>query len=175
MVDYNGKDAIYVVAFRERGGLPIVGHSLLFIQDKNGKWHRTEYAGQGFDKSTAEIVVRGANMDIVNSMLSGEEISGYKYKHISGDFTASLELAEEYDGTNYGGYLFLTNNCKDYVKEILSAGEFENGFIESAAKGSVALSPIGYYHSLSIAETRGRIIRDKVKIVLGPLRTVQCR
>ena len=108
-------------------------------------------------------------MDIVNGMLNGEEISGFKYKYISGDFTESLELAREYEGTNYGGYHLLINNCKHYIQELLSVGDFDDTFVKSAAIGSVAMSPIGYYYKFMAANTTEKISRGEIKIVLGPL------
>ena len=84
-------------------------------------------------------------------------------------------MARKYDGTNYGGYHLLTNNCKDYTQEILSAGDFDDTFVKSAAINSIAMSPIGYYYNLLATNTRGRIFRGEIKIVLGPLRVAELR
>ena len=46
-IDENGNDAIYVSLYSwDDGGLPIVGHALLYYQDKNGLWSCTEYTGK---------------------------------------------------------------------------------------------------------------------------------
>lgn len=116
MADYNGEDAIYVVILDD-DGIPVVGHAMLYIQDADGNWYLTEFAGDR--KPDANISLTSTSvMEMVKYLLSGHK----KWVYIKGDFSASYELAKQHNGTNYGGYLLNKNNCLHYAKEILLAG-----------------------------------------------------
>ena len=116
MADYNGEDAIYVVTTGEEG-LPIVGHAILFIQDADGNWYKTHFTGPS--KADARVCTEPISEQKMWKFLSS---AGVSYIYISGDFTGSYELAQQYSGTNYEGYDLFTNNCLHYVKELLRAG-----------------------------------------------------
>ena len=60
--DYTGEDAIYV-AVTDLNGLPVVGHAVLFIQDANGKWYMTEYAGE--NKNDASVQISPASDEMI--------------------------------------------------------------------------------------------------------------
>ena len=118
MADFNGEDAIYVLVLsKEAEGLPVVGHARLYIQDADGNWYRTEYTGPS--KSDAEVMLEYRTEE---AMLEEINTRGVKVNYISGDFSASYELAKQYNGTDYGGYSLFRNNCLHYAKEILQAG-----------------------------------------------------
>ena len=126
MADYNGCDAIYVIDYEENRGLPVVGHSIVFLQDTDGVWHKTQYAGVFPDKSTATIELYTADMTEIESMINGDEIENIEYLYISGDFSNSLAYAEKHSGTNYGGYDLLKNNCFHYARDTLLEGTFDD-------------------------------------------------
>ena len=62
-----GDDAIYVCDYTIRSGLLFVGHAALFLQDKDGDWYFTEFAGKW--PWTAEIHVRKATSSEINSII----------------------------------------------------------------------------------------------------------
>jgi len=95
-------------------------------------------------------------MDTVNSMLNGESLNGKNYLLLKGDFTASYELALNYKGTNYGGYNFLTNNCVDYVHELLKAGDFLYSKMNYYINKMEPTIPLSYYYSLRTAERKAQ-------------------
>ncbi len=170
MADYNGEDAIYVTDYSLKYGVPVVGHAYLFLQDADGTWYVTEFTGN--KKSSAKVYVNLANMDKVKEIIQGEKIKNTKYTYISGDFTESLELARNYEGTNYGGYNLFTNNCLHYAKEILTAGKFENEIQQAFANNSHTIIPRDFHSTLEIGLAVGTIkgAIDYVKKALGKIR-----
>lgn len=154
MMDKCGTDAIYVVDYKFNRGLPIVGHAYVYIEDSNGYWYKTEYAGDIKDKSTAKIYIYpGLTREEVDAEIKTDKEAGYlKSIVITGDFTNSIETARGYAGTNYGGYSFIGNNCLDYVVEVLQAGTPSDYEFSWAIDGYLTGSPAGFYNRLSRAE-----------------------
>ena len=127
MADYQGEDAIYVVNYdSENGGLPIVGHSQLYVQDEDGNWDVVEFTGPIWDPSKAKVRVFPAKDDDVNKMKAGKYLYGKNYVYIEGDFSKSYDTAKKLEGTNYNGYDVIVNNCHDFAVNMLLKGKFES-------------------------------------------------
>ena len=144
MADYLGADAIYVVTTGE-DGLPLVGHALLYVQNADGSWYMTHFTGPKDDPTKARIELSYVSLENINAYLASD---GVNHIYISGDFSASYELAKRYDGTDYGGYCLLTNNCLHYVKELLRKGT-PNSMLYSLAFTRLTIVPIVFYTVLS--------------------------
>ena len=145
LADYTGEDAIYVVILSfGKGGLPVVGHAMLYVQDADGNWYATEYTGPLSDPASAKIAIYPRSMEEIKEELSAAKVY---YQYIAGDFSASYELALSYEGTNYGGYRVTKNNCLHYVKELLRAGSPKDTWYSSVFNNSM-ISPVGFYGSL---------------------------
>ncbi|MBQ7291205.1 MAG: RHS repeat-associated core domain-containing protein, partial [Clostridia bacterium] len=147
--DYTGEDAIYVVDYSLKTGLPIVGHAKLYLEDKDGNWHMTEY---GFDKNNkidglAIVNFWGVNDDTISKMKNFESLDNIDYVYIEGDFTNCFDVVNKYNNTDYGGYNLITNNCLHYVKEVLSAGDFRGTVIPKYAQSGTII-PREYYSKL---------------------------
>ena len=131
LVDYSGTDAVLVTIFG-KGGLPIVGHSALFIQDSEGNWYFTQFTGYiDWSASTwknpfpvvsyIETIPLEKDQSF-EDFLSEKEYTNYKLFEFSGDYSNSVNKAIDYvkDYTKYNGkYSLLFNNCGDYVEELL--------------------------------------------------------
>ena len=141
LADYTGEDAIYV-AVTDLNGLPVVGHAVLFIQDANGKWYMTEYAGKNKNDASVQISPASDEM-ILKTIVSNKK----NWVYIPGDFSASYELAQQYCGTNYGGYNLLVNNCLHYVREILRAGT-PDSFLYTLAFECSTIIPVRFCKNL---------------------------
>ena len=142
MADILGEKAIYVTDYNFDYGLPIVGHTRVYVQDENNKWYATEYTGK--KKSNAKVYVYPADDQEVQRFLDSKIVWGVRYTIIDGDFSSSLEVARGYDQTNYGGYNFFTNNCNHYAKEILTAGDFEDSIVRFVAQKTPGMIPRTY-------------------------------
>ena len=156
-IDSNGTDAILITAFG-RYGLPLVGHSALYISIKNEKgnteWYLVEFSGS--NKTNARIYYSGTSGEIIVNPLqhakqrysgknsgfswyNGPFSSGYKTRELDIDFNISKKelgeivtfLRKSYDGK----YNLISNNCADFVQEFLSYGtnNAENLMIEYPA------------------------------------------
>ncbi len=156
MVDHQGEDAIYVVDFTYKRGLPVVGHALLFVQDANGNWYKTEFAGNFPNKSTAKIRTVAVEKNDIEAFLSSGTT---RYTYIEGDFSASYELAQDYDETNYGGYNFVTRNCLHYVKELLQVGTPDNS-ADQTSFYSIDVVPAFFYSTLM--NNRANAIQNRI-------------
>jgi len=131
MVDTDGRDAILVVDYRIRYGLPIVGHAFLYFQDSDGNWHKTEFSGKKPKDASIKLYSADGMGQLLN-MLEGKKLSLIDYVYIEGDFSKSYDAASSYAGTNYGGYRLRKNNCADYVYEILMKATLDNAELETA-------------------------------------------
>ena len=154
-----------------------MGHAYLYIKDDNGTesllddiWYKTEYnvpEGTKLNevKSKAKVTFYTISNDEMIADLSRKYISetlkinqtsksltvgvgGVQYVPIKGDFSASLELAQKYNGTDYGGYNLFDNNCLHYAKEILRTGTAENQNVENFLNTSDEFIPDSFYYSL---------------------------
>ena len=157
-------DAIYVSVY----SLDVVGHAYVFLKDKNGKWIKTEFnttGGENIEEKKLNAIVsieRNFTSEQVNFILirgirnaamsggytSGIFTEGLEFFPISGDFSESIKLAEEYEGTNYNGYHFTGNNCLYYVREILRAGTADDDDIENVLNNSEQIAPKGFINEL---------------------------
>lgn len=159
--DDNGTDAILITDYRLNIGLPIVGHSILLLQDENGLWHMTQFAGN--DIPSAKIFFDGVSnrngkeytmksTEDFLKVLNDEGIESALNQHypktscdrvyIHGDFTASIEKAKQYANSNdFGAYEFFTNNCCHYVHTLLTAGTADDPDLETMLDSSSALVP----------------------------------
>ena len=134
LVDYSGTDAMVVTIFGD-GGLPVVGHTALFVQDADGNWHFTQYT---FDLNgenpwihpfglrtfiVTEQLEKGESFEV---FLNKKGYTDYKFSYLEGNFAYAAESAKYYGsvdenkkGKYNNNYNLLYNNCADYVEDIL--------------------------------------------------------
>jgi len=147
LVDPNGTDAYLVIDYNTgKGGLAVVGHSRLLLQDSAGTWWMTEFTG--FNKKDARIYTRPATnadwaraKEPVNITLT----KGASNVLIKGNFTKGLELAKKYaqgNGKSFGPYAVIGNNCLHYVLKILGAGTFADNALRNAMMRANLLTTI---------------------------------
>ena len=152
-IDPEGTSAIFVVNFRGAGGLAVVGHSLLLLQDAHGDWWFTEFTGTS--KANARVNTGRVDRDIlarVTAPVNATFTQGSLAVYIPGDFTRSLKLAQMYDAgkLNVGRYVFYGNNCNHYALRILFAGTFADNAVMRALMGKnpITNTPIATYFAL---------------------------
>ena len=162
MADDSGHDAIVVVNYlKGQGGLPIVGHIYVYVQNTSGSWIMTEYASYTGKKKDAKIYSRFADEEEINALLKSDSgwygFIGIDTVYIEGDFSKSAALAWEYLGSSYGKYCGITNNCKHYAHEILMAGTPESGSISDYLSGATSntIVPRKYINHLTLRKEFG--------------------
>ena len=165
-------DAIYVVDYGE-DGLDCVGHAYLLLKNNDGSWLRTEFAGP--DKPNAKVNIFSENPTSIVSALSvkvkedaveyslpvvGDPstsvpliftyyVDGVQYYPIKGNFSASIDMANEWVNQRYNGYYFLTtNNCLHYVRDVLREGTAAVPSVESYIHSSITPVPKSFYDGL---------------------------
>ena len=132
-VDYTGEDAYLVIDYDE---LPIVGHALVFFEDEDGVWYRSEVGKhENFSTFCAIFfpIVRTGQVYLnknssykesgLSNYLSGEKNADVH--HIKGDFSNCYEYAEMRKKHDFP-YLLPSNNCLTYALDLLSYGEIEH-------------------------------------------------
>ena len=159
-------DAIYVTDYTSHG-LKIVGHSMLYLKDENGIWYLTEFIGEGFDESTAEVLTYKVTEQTIkrkleqplqsfttvdtNGMTHTSYYDGVQYVGLYGDFSESIKLANDYAINNdYPKYNLIFNNCLHYVKKILRAGLATNNIAEMYIEKSIDIIPRMFGEQLSL-------------------------
>ena len=76
--------------------------------------------------------------------------SGVQYVPLKGVFSQSIDMANEYINSNYGGYNLVGNNCAHYAQEILRFGTVENARVEEYLETSSTIIPKDLYEYLYI-------------------------
>ena len=127
-VDSSGTNAVVVTVFGD-GGLPIVGHTILFLE-VDGVWYRAEFvSGMPHWENFFEFVIALFNMsphiEAVTMDESADEymakyLSNYKSIVLEGDFSDILDTVLGWNEKDYGGYNLITNNCAQFVADMLS-------------------------------------------------------
>ena len=170
-VDYQGMDAIYVVDYKEGRGLPVVGHAYLYIQDAEGKWYKTELAGQFPDKDTAKVALQEVtDFSELNNMLKGKNINNLNYVYLEGDFSKSVKYAKKHEGSNYGGYNLATNNCMHYAQNVLLKGKFDNAIEKHFLETNPHVAPVDLYKRLVEAQwitILGNAVKKSWKVIVN--------
>ena len=167
-VDSNGMDAVMVTMFAlGKGGLPIVGHTALFVQDLNGDWYFTQFTGgpvkEGILKFSVSAHIETVDVPQENTFeefLTNEGYSGYKLLYLNGDYSNSLTLAEHYaksENKDYGGYNLFTNNCAHYIEEILRAGQNDYDLVNEFHKRKTLVPAILHYGTM-FYQTKEKIL-----------------
>ena len=165
MVDHEGTDAILVIHYvLGQGGLIIVGHALLYIQDSNGDWYCVEFTGK--KKSDAKVYVYPADTEEVEKMSQGKYVWGKEYVYLEGDSTEAYQAAKKYEGTNYDGYNFFTNNCADFEHEILEKVDFEGDVVELFLSMYDPLVPRDNVRYLWVAKLYNKIVTPAVNLTI---------
>ena len=137
--DSCGYDAILINDFNKDSGMIIVGHARLFIQDDDGVWYFTEFAGEGISDAKVSCYRADEDRDInalLQSVLNNQKIEEKSYLYISGDFSESVKYAQEKAGTNNGGYDPIMNNCAHYARDTLSKGKADGKKINDAIRST---------------------------------------
>lgn len=161
--------AIYVSQYGD-DGLQIVGHAYVFLKYNGNIWVKTEFNTPGGDnideaKTNARIYVEYYTSSDVEYILmqglrelymssgynSGIYTEGSEFFPIEGNFSRSILYAQCYEGTNYGGYNVLINNCLHYVKDVLRSGFIFNDAIENVINNSQVIEPKGFINALRSA------------------------
>lgn len=165
-VDFEGTDAILITVFG-KGGLPIVGHSKLWLQDEDGKWFVTEYTGA--EKSGARVRFSAVDKDDLAELLSYGRggffapFTGGKSVYLKGDYTESVKLAEWYkDNQGMGNYNLLFNNCLDYTQILLKAGHAENKQVDRYISKTRTFVPIIFEVKTRIQSAVG-VVKDTAR------------
>ena len=149
MSDHDGEDAVYVVT-TGRDGIPVVGHAILFLQDSEGNWYKTHYTGT--KKKNAKVYTYKVSESDMQSYFLSKHV---EHIYISGDFSDSYELAQSYNGSNYGGYNLFSNNCLHYVKELLKNGAPEKSWFDTVIN-NYEICPMSFYQELLRAQVIGK-------------------
>ena len=134
LVDFSGTDAVVVTVFGN-GGLPIVGHTALFVQDKDGNWYFTQYTfdlnGKNpwihpFGLRTYIITEQLKKGESFETYLNKYGYTNYQTSYLTGNFAYAAESAKYYGsvdknkkGKYNNNYNLLYNNCADYVEDVL--------------------------------------------------------
>ena len=151
-IDDEGTDAIYVANYGY-SGLIIVGHALLYYQDDSGTWFLTEYNGEMFDKTTAQIYnYELRDFNLAKNMQKWEN-GYYVCYYLKGDYSSIYDFAEKYKGSNYGGYHLLYNNCLKYVDDALNYARYGNN--KSNYDDSYIMIPSAYVPNTSPLNSLG--------------------
>ena len=152
-------DAIYVSTYDE-SGLWYVGHSYLFLKVSYNNWIKTEFNTPDGTKENARIYVdRNLSSQAVRNVLAqgirdfrttsgGMCVDGSEFFPMKGYFQNSISMAEQYEGTNYGEYNLITNNCLTYVRDILKEGYASDSRIRNVINNSSALAPRAFLQDL---------------------------
>lgn len=65
-----------------------------------------------------------------NALKRRYKFGGNEQVYLTGDYTASLNMALSFkNNQNFGKYNLITNNCLDYVQTLLKYGTNENSFV----------------------------------------------
>ena len=139
--DPTGHDAIVVV----EQGLPILGHIVVYIQDENGVWHKTEYTGDGMVlhnrlNNGSKLGDKGFNNISEVYTDIGNFSHGATHTYIVGDFTESVGLAlDTYKSeTSFGTYNLLFNSCQTYALGVLREGTASDPNVEKFLHSNLA-------------------------------------
>ena len=147
-VDHTGTDAIYV-STKEK--LPVVGHALVYIQDEQGQWYKTQFEGDFYDKSSAIITIKPMSFSDIMYHLEQEKVD---FVYLEGDYSEGARIAGQYSegNTQYNGnYDLFTNNCTDYTQEILCYGPDK----KTMRKQKKYIAPEAFWGALSIQYPAG--------------------
>ena len=148
--DFEGTDAQLILDFDNNdGGLLVLGHIALLIQDKKGQWYLTEY---NFDENGNYKVMFSKGMGKYtkkyNSLKNYIGFEGWKFLYIKGDFTKSLDYAKSKVNDDLGGYHLLFNNCLHYVKDVLKRGKASNRLLDLYFRYSFTRIPTVFFHNV---------------------------
>ena len=143
--DPTGHDAIVLV----EDGLPILKHIVVYVQDEEGKWYRTDYNNFS-EVSFVEVSDVEADMK--------REYAGKKYEstRIKGNYHDSVKKAEYYEKNEFGSYNLLFNSCQTYALTILREGTAQraavNKYIQGPRAGITAIPSVFYMNLNAIVE-----------------------
>ena len=121
--DPEGTNAIYVVDYTWKDGLPVVGHAILYFEC-NGVWYRTQYSGSVkewlFGNDTGWL-----NCDEIGSfddMLLELSMSNRKKEcyYISGNFEKCMKYFNDSKELYKDAYKLWRNNCLHYVHNCIN-------------------------------------------------------
>lgn len=170
LYDQDGTDAKLILDYDE-GGLLIVGHMALIVQDSNNKWRLIEFTGS--KKSDAIVYVEddeerfGKKQGFWKSLLATAGLGGWRSLYIKGDFTGSLKYAEFYEGKDYGGYNLFTNNCLHFVRNALKRGKCKNALLQLYFMSSTTIVPRIFFNNACVVSNMRATILNKNRIMRG--------
>ena len=137
LVDYTGESAYLVIDYDE---LPIAGHALVFFEDANGVWYRSE-VGKHSDFNMYFAVFFPFRKKGEVTLIEVDKISGSRtlqnylngtrnadVYYIEGDFSKSYDFAKRSERYDYP-YIFPYNNCLTYALDLLLLGEISSSFL----------------------------------------------
>ena len=170
LYDQDGTDAKLILDYDE-GGLLIVGHMALIVQDSSNKWRLIEFTGS--NKSNAIVYVEedeerfGKKQGFWKSLLATAGLGGWRSLYIKGDFTGSLEYAEAYEGDDYGGYNLFTNNCLHFVRNALKRGKCKNALLQLYFMSSTTIVPRIFFNNACVVSNLRATTLNKNRIMRG--------
>ena len=149
-VDHTGTDAIYVSTTEK---LPVVGHALVYIQDEQGQWYKTQFAGDFDDVRSARVTTEPVSYRDIVGHLKRKKVN---FVYLEGDYSRGAEKAKQYAKLNIQynrKYDVLYNNCTDYARDILSYGPNQQ-YLRRSHKFDINI-PQTFFVALSIKNPKG--------------------
>ena len=149
MADYDGEDAIYVVAREWPAGLPVFGHAVVYLEDDNGQWYKTQFTGSTPWNATIKVYDPISDIDLALQQYNQDKTNVMR---ISGDFSEVIgEIGNIKENTN--GYCFFGNNCNHYAKKLLTheKAKIDDELLRNYLHKTPAMIPIVYYHVVNNA------------------------
>ena len=122
--DPEGTNAIYVVDYTWKDGLPVVGHARLYYQGPGGEWYYTEYYGKIFEyifDKTGYIANKyvGSFENVLIQLSSINMLADCYY--ISGGYIENYEKLNLLFNDKYSKkYSLFKNNCLHYAVDCIN-------------------------------------------------------
>ena len=133
--DPNGTDAIYVVDYKFKRGLPVVGHAILYYQDEQGNWRKTEF--RKIDNFKAGVVDEPLEGDTKRVLETLKKDNKYQYTYLYGDYFKAKEYFDTYKSLYSYNYDLTQNNCLHYINNVLNYVYYGNDIIRYKYANSI--------------------------------------
>ena len=134
-IEHNYTQAILVCNKIWGEGLPIVGHTQLYLYDEiTDTWFLTEYSG---DISEVILDKNKAKVNRLNVAPSLDELESNEktdYVVLTGDFNESYAYINNIIHSSLGGYHLLYNNCSDYTNSVLAEADIDDPLLDEYFK-----------------------------------------
>ena len=129
-------------------------------------WYFTQYTGsltiewgnllEFKNPFIAEASIETQKIDISPEEYLSHYYSGYETLYLYGDYSQSVNVANDYNNSDYGGYNLITNNCAHYIEEVLSAGQNNYDIVNVFHNNKITIPSVLHYGTV-IANAIGNI------------------